>query len=141
MSEQNKAVVRRLVEEHWNKKNAALVSELFTSNVSLQTPDGVLTGLDGASTLLKVYETAFPDFRLTIEKLIGDGDEIVWHWTFTGTHTGALGNIPATGRRVSPQTGIAIFRITSGKVSQGLLVWDKFALLQQLGVVGETAAT
>ena len=34
MSEQNKAVVRRIIDEHWNNKNAAIVSELFASNVS-----------------------------------------------------------------------------------------------------------
>lgn len=64
MSEQNKAVVRRIFEDHWNKKNAALVGELFAPTVSLHTPDGVLTGLEGASLLLQTYQTAFPDFHL-----------------------------------------------------------------------------
>ncbi len=75
MSEQNKTVVRRIIEEHWNNKNAELVSELFASNVSLDTPDGVLTGLEGASSLLQAYATAFPDFRLTIDDLFADGNK------------------------------------------------------------------
>jgi hypothetical protein len=42
MSEQNKAVVRRLMEDHWNAKNRALVSELFAPTVTIHTPDGKL---------------------------------------------------------------------------------------------------
>ena len=72
MSEQNKTVVRRIIEEHWNNKNAAIVSELFASNVSLDTPDGVLTGLEGAGSLLQAYETAFPDFHNTTDDLFAD---------------------------------------------------------------------
>jgi steroid delta-isomerase-like uncharacterized protein len=135
MSDPNKAVVRRIVEEHWNNKNAALVSELFASNVSLETPDGVLSGIEGASRLLQAYTTAFPDFRLIIEDLLADGDRVVLRWTFTGTHRGPLADIAASGRQVSVPRGIAIFRIAAGKVDQAFLAWDKYALLQQIGVL------
>jgi len=135
MSEENKAVVRRIVDEHWNKKNAALVNELFAPNVSLHTPDGVLTGLEGASSLLRAYATAFPDFRLIVDNLLADGNQVVLQWTFTGTHRGPLADIPATGKQVSVPRGIAIFRIEGGKMTQGQFAWDKYALLQQLGVL------
>jgi predicted ester cyclase len=141
MSEQNKSVVRRIVEEHWNKKNPGLVNELFTSNVSLETPDGVLTGLQGASDLLHAYGTAFPDFRLIIDDLLADGDRVVLRWTFTGTQSGPLGDIAASGRQVKVPRGIAIFRIAGGKVDQGYFAWDKYALLQQLGVLPTAAAS
>jgi hypothetical protein len=35
MSEQNKATVRRIVEDHWNKKNPALIGELFAMDCVL----------------------------------------------------------------------------------------------------------
>jgi steroid delta-isomerase-like uncharacterized protein len=135
MSEQNKAVVRRIVEEHWNKKNAALVSQLFAPNVSLETPDGVLTGLEGASFLLQAYATAFPDFQLITDDLLADGNQVVLRWTFIGTHRGQLADLGATGRQVRVPRGIAIFRIDEGKVAQGHFAWDKYALLQQLGAL------
>ena len=65
MSEQNKAVVRRMIDDHWNNRNADLVTELFTSDVSMHTPDGVLTGHEGAAALLDAYTAAFPDFHNT----------------------------------------------------------------------------
>ena len=135
MSEQNKTVVRRIVEEHWNKKNPALVSELFAPNVSLHTPDGKLSGLEGASFLLQAYATAFPDFQCIIDDLLADGNQVVLQWTFTGTQRGPLAEIPASGRHVTVQRGIAIFRLDAGRVIEGQMAWDKYALLQQLGVL------
>ena len=61
MSEQNKAVVRRLIEDHWNVKNQALVGDLFAPTTSIHTPDGVFAGLKGTSSLLQAYATGFPD--------------------------------------------------------------------------------
>jgi len=101
MSEQNKAVVRRLIEDHWNAKNRALVSELFAPMVTIHTPDGVLKGLDGASMLLQAYVTAFPDFRPVIDDLVADADKVAFRWTFNGSHRGPLANIPASGKQVS----------------------------------------
>ncbi len=135
MSEQNKAVVRRIIEEHWNNKNAALVSDVFASNVSLDTPDGVLTGLEGASSLLQAYATAFPDFHNATDDLFADGDQVVLRWTFTGTNSGPFADIDATGKQVRVPRCIGIFRLDGGKVNQGHLAWDKYALLQQLGVI------
>ena len=135
MSEANKAAVRRLIEDHWNGKSAAHVSELFTPACTLHTPDGVLTGLEGAAFLLHAYATAFPDFQMTIDDILADGDQVVVRWTFTGTHHGPLAHIPPTGKRFNVSGGIGIFRLTGGKVDEGYFAWNKFELLQQLGVL------
>jgi steroid delta-isomerase-like uncharacterized protein len=141
MSEQNKAVVRRLIEDHWNGRNAALVADVYSPDVSLETPDGVLNGFEGASLLLQVYSTAFPDFKLAIDDLVAEGDEVVVRWTFTGTHQGPLADIPATGKRVSVGNCIGICRVADGKITEGHFAWDKYALLQQLGVLPVSVST
>jgi steroid delta-isomerase-like uncharacterized protein len=135
MSEQNKAVVRRLIEDHWNGKNGALARELFAPTVSLHTPDGVLTGVEEASFLLQAYATAFPDFRLAIDDVVAEGDEVVVRWTFTGTHRGPFADVPASGKQVSVPNAIGIFRLVADKVGEGHFAWNKYALLQQLGVL------
>jgi predicted ester cyclase len=86
MSEQNKDVVRRVIEDHWNGRQEALVGELFDASVSHHTPDGGLSGLEGAAYLLQAYTTAFPDFHLAVHELISERDKIVARYTFTGTH-------------------------------------------------------
>ncbi len=140
MSEQNKGLVRRVIEDHYNAKNAALVSELFAPTLRLQTPDGLISGLAGASGLLQAYATAFPDFHLTIDDLLAEGDKVVLRYTFTGTHRGPLGDTPATGKHVNLPNAIGIYRLTGGKVSEGHLAWDKYALLEQIGVLAPSSS-
>ena len=132
MSEQGKAVVRRLFEDHWNAKDEALVSDVFASAVSLNTPDGVYSGIKGALALLQSYATPFPDFHLAIDDLLAEGDKVTIRWTFTGTHSGPL----TVGKRVKVPNCIAIYRVTDGKISEGTMAWNKYELLRQLGVVG-----
>ena len=141
MSEQNKDAVRRLIEDHWNGKNAAHVAELFTDDATLHTPDGVLKGLQGAAVLLHAYATAFPDFHMTIHDMIAEGDQVAVRWTLAGTHRGPLLNIPATGRQFNVPNGIGIFRLNGGKVAEGYFAWNKFELLQQLGVIPAAPAS
>lgn len=139
MSERNKSVVRRIVEDHWNKKNPPLVAEVFDPKTVLHTPDGVLQGHDGALQLLAAYTVAFPDFRLAIDDLLVDGENVTLRWTFTGTHQGTLGAIQASGKSVSVP-GIAIFQIADGKAREVRMVWDKYALMQQIGALASRAA-
>ena len=140
MSEQNKAVVRRLFEDHYNGRNEGLVGELFAPTVSLQTPDGVLSGLEGARSLLQAYATAFPDFQVTIEDLVAEGDRAVVRWSFAGTNLGPLAGMPATGKRVSVPNGIAIYRLAEGTIHEGHMTWDKYELLAQLGVLSSSTS-
>jgi len=138
MSEQNKSVVRRLIEDHWNKKNPALISEIFDPGVTVYTPDGTLKGHDGAKQLLTAYATAFPDFRLEIDDLLSDADKVTVRWTFKGAQNGPLAGIGATEKTVSVQ-GIGIFQIAGGKAKELRLLWDKYALMQQIGALATQA--
>ena len=132
MSEQNKAAVRRIVEDHWNKKNASIASELFGANCLIHTPDGELRGVEGATQLLGAYGTAFPDFHITVEDNIAEGEQVALRYTFSGTHKGQLGPTAASGKRVAT-SGITIFRFAGGKVAEARFEWDRVSLRQQIG--------
>jgi predicted ester cyclase len=139
MSEQNKAVVRRIVEDHWNKKNPALASELFVAAASIHTPDGTFNGVEGAKQLLAAYATAFPDFHNKIDDLFSEGDKVTLRWTFTGTHKGLLAGIAATGKKVNVGGNIGIFQIANGKAGEVRMAWDKYELMQQIGALANQA--
>ena len=72
---------------------------------------------------------------MTIDDLIAEGDKVAVRWTFEGTHRGPLAGIAATGNRVNVANGVAIYRIVGGKIAEGNFAWDKFELMQQLGVL------
>jgi steroid delta-isomerase-like uncharacterized protein len=140
MSEQNKAIVRRLFEEVWNKGNLSVADELFTPNYDHHdpsTPD-VGRGPESEKKRATLYRTAFPDLRLTIEDIIAEGDAVMARWSCRGTHKGDLSGIAATGRQFSI-SGVTVARLANGKMAEGYVNWDALGLMQQLGVVPETA--
>ncbi|MGH9659625.1 MAG: ester cyclase, partial [Bryobacteraceae bacterium] len=104
----------------------------YAANVTANTADGVLQGLDGIRTLYNTYTTAFPDCRITVSNIIAEGDRVAAPYTFAGTQRGELNGIPASGRQVTIQ-GIVTARIAQGKIVEEQVVWDTLSLVQQLG--------
>ena len=77
---------------------------------------------------------AFPDFSITANAVIVEGDMAVKRWTVRGTHKAEYMGIPATGKEIVV-TGNNIFRIANGKVVECWAESDTLGLLQQLGVI------
>jgi steroid delta-isomerase-like uncharacterized protein len=140
MSESNKAVVRRLCEEVWNKGNLQVADELFGPNSAHHdpsTPD-VGRGPVGENKSATLYRNAFHDFRMTVEELFAEGDSVTARWSCRGTHKGEFNGIAPTGKQIAI-TGISIARFAGGKIAEGWVNWDALGLMQQLGVVAESA--
>jgi steroid delta-isomerase-like uncharacterized protein len=142
MSEQNKAALRRLFEEFWNKGNLSVADEVLAPNYSHHdpaTPD-FGKGPESEKKRAHLYRTAFPDCRITVEDLIAEGDTVMARWTCRGTHKGELRGIAPTGKQINI-SGISIGRFDGGKVVEGWVNWDALGLMQQLGAVPETGKT
>jgi steroid delta-isomerase-like uncharacterized protein len=140
MSEPNKAIVRRLFEELWNKGNLSLADELFSPNYAHydpSTPD-VGRGPESEKKRATLYRTAFPDLRLTIEDIIAEGETVMARWSCRGTHKGDLSGIAPTGKQFTI-SGVTIARLVNGKLVEGWVNWDALGIMQQLGVVPELA--
>lgn len=135
-TEQNKALVRQLVEEGINQGNIRLVDELLAPDFieHEELPPGIPPGREAPKVLFTMLRSAFPDFKATIEHLIAEGDTIVLHMTWTGTQQGEFMGIPPTGKSISISV-IDIIRIVEGQGAEHWGVMDSMAMMQQLGVV------
>lgn len=142
MSEHNKAIVRRLVEELWNKSNLSVADELFAPNYEHHDASTLDFGRGPESEKKRatLYRTAFPDIRLTIEDIIAEGETVMTRWSCRGTHKGDLSGIAPTGKQITI-SGVTIARLANGKMAEGWVNWDALGLMQQLGVVPELAKT
>jgi len=142
MSEHNKAIVRRLVEELWNKGNLSVADELFAPNYEHHDASTLDFGRGPESEKKRatLYRTAFPDVRLTIEDIIAEGEIVMTRWSCRGTHKGDLSGIAPTGKQINI-SGVTIDRVANGKLAEGWVNWDALGLMQQLGVVPELAKT
>jgi predicted ester cyclase len=140
MSENNKNVVRRLVEEVWNKGNLNVADELFTPNYEhhdTATPD-LGRGAQGEKKRATLYRSAFPDFRLSIDELLAEGETVVARCNCRGTHKGELNGIAPTGKSINI-SGISLVRFSGGKMAEGWINWDALGMMRQLGVAPELA--
>lgn len=136
MSEENKAVARRVVEEAFARGKLDVLDEIVDPGYVGHDPASPeeIRGPEGVKQLIQGYRSAFPDLEIRIEDQVAEGDRVASRWSARGTHQGELFGIPATGKE-SRVSGITIDRIQNGKIVESHDNWDTFGLMQQLGVV------
>ncbi len=135
-TEQNKALVRRLIEEGFNKGNERAIDELVAPNFVTREESVRQVGLEGFKEMVATFRTAFPDARMAIGDVIAEGDKVITWAYFTGTHRGPLEGIPPTGKTVKVKD-VDFFRIENGKVVESSTTFDRLGMLKQLGVISE----
>lgn len=135
MSEENKALSRRVIEECFNKGNLALADELCAPDyVDHDAPPGFSPGVEGFKQQVAMYRAAFPDVQITVEDQVAEGDKVVTRWTGRGTHKGELMGIAPTNKEVTV-TGMSINRIVEGRIVEHWENFDQMGMMLQLGVV------
>ena len=124
----------RIWVEGLNRGDASAADEAFRPDcvVHITGVAEPLRGVDQWKAFIGGFLRAFPDFHLTIEHQVVQGDLVAFHWHATGTHTGPLGPAPATGKRVAVD-GVILDRVVGGKVQERWEQFDQSLMLQQLG--------
>ena len=114
-------------------------AELLTDDAVFEAPGGMRG--EGKAACLEFYGgwlDAFPDARVDVSDLHVVGDVAVEAGMFSGTHEGVLhgpaGSLPPTGRPVRVDY-VQVLRFRDGKHASFRLMYDRLALLEQLGMV------
>jgi steroid delta-isomerase-like uncharacterized protein len=144
-AEESKAVVRRYIEAAMTAGDldaavAAYAPDVVFHNPVLDEMPTLPRGPEGVRLLLAATRAAFPDLRYDIEALIGEGDTVAVLYSWTGTHTGALSGIPATGRQVTA-LGAIVCRVAGGRIVEEWDVDDRLGVMQQLGLLPTSGST
>lgn len=118
----NKEVVRRTFEEAFNQEQIELLDELIAADVVNLDPLSYETltpeearGFEGFKRHVAIAHEAFPDAKVTIDDMIGEGDVVAARLTFEGTHQGRFGGIEPTGKTVSG-INVVFYRLQDGKI-------------------------
>jgi predicted ester cyclase len=76
----------------WCSQNAASVASFFAEQGSLKINDGApAIGRAAIVSAAQGFMTAFPDLVVKMDNLTVKGTQVTYHWTLTGTNTGAGG--------------------------------------------------
>jgi steroid delta-isomerase-like uncharacterized protein len=129
----NKAVIRRHVEEVFNKGKLAVADEIISPDYVYHGPVGEFKGPEGFKQMVAGGLKAFPDLHYTIDDMVAEGDTVAVRYTMTGTFKGELMGIPPTGKRVN-MTEAFFYRFKNGKEVEALPFSDMITFYRQLGI-------
>jgi predicted ester cyclase len=142
--EENKALVRRLINEWWNTNtpDPAVADELFAPDFIDHGMPGQAPGPEGVRQGHAKNEAeaagVWADLSYTLDELIAEGDKLVAIGSFSGTHQGDLktpfGIRPGTGKQVTVKT-VTVFRIADGKLAEQWGMFDEMGFFQQVGAI------
>jgi predicted ester cyclase len=122
-TEENKRLVRRLVQEAVGRRNLDVLDEVAAGEFA-----------QAAKRWVEPFQSAFPDFEMEIVDLIAEGDKVVAHFRCSGTHRGEWLGLAATGRRFERVDEIYIFEVRDDKLVSAVGVEDNLARMRQLGI-------
>ena len=134
MSEANKQIVRRFMEEVWNQARLDVADELV--HPLYENNEG--TGPEAVKRNVRAFKTAFPDLHDTIEQLIAEGDFVAARITRSGTHLGTFRDVYEPSGRTMSISELCMWRIEDGKLREGWFAAHEISLRKQLGVIPES---
>ncbi len=136
--QESKHVVEARVESA-NARDMDRFLQLHSESVAIRIPGRAkpIIGRDALSKTFNMFLTAFPDFKVSEDRIFGEGECVCLEFVFTGTHKGAYPSpfgrsIPPTGRPLR-SSECAVFRVKGGKIVEIHGYWDELGYLQQLG--------
>ena len=132
-TEENKAFVRR-VYDAINAKDPDALDELFAADVSSnhRFPHGE-SGLEGFKESFRAALSSFPDYNITIDDQIAEGDKVVTRYTARGTQEGDFMGVAPTGKAIE-LIGIDIDRLEDDKIVEHWSEANMDDLMVKLGV-------
>ena len=135
MSEENKAMVRRLYSELSGQQGQSVADELVAEDFVDHNPPGpdIAPGREGFKQVFAGFQSAFPDMSIMVEDQVAEGDKVVSRATASGTLLGDYMGMPATGKSFSIEV-VDIFRFEDGQIAERWGQADTTGMLQQLGL-------
>jgi steroid delta-isomerase-like uncharacterized protein len=103
------------------------------------------TSKEGARQFFDMWNTAFPDFKLTLQKTIVSQDCIAVECEFSGTNSGPMKmgdapEMPATNKKVTGNKGSFFAWFKNGKLAEVHSYPDQAGMMMQLGLMHEAHA-
>ena len=123
-TEQNKAVVRRYLEEIINRGKFEVADEIFARDyVNHSAGVGFGQTLNEFLPGIVNMKAAFPDWHVTIEEMVAEGNLVADRVRISATHSESVNGIAASGRRIDT-LAMHMWRVVDGKLTEGWYATD-----------------
>jgi predicted SnoaL-like aldol condensation-catalyzing enzyme len=85
-AEENKAAMRRIMDDVINAKNLEAADELYSDDHELHPEvPGIGRGSEGMKQAFAGLHEQFPDVRVTVESMVAEADMVAVRLTYSGT--------------------------------------------------------
>lgn len=122
---ENAAIARRYFEEILNKGSAPAIDAIIASDIVFRNPPAVIKGIAEYRRVITQLRGAIPDLHFTLEDTIVEGNKVATRWVMRGSQ----------GTRKLDVSGMDIFLIENGKITQVWVNMDSLAQARQMGAV------
>ena len=143
IEQQNMAIIRKAhadLQRGDIESFKALISPNYVRHCQAMPHDlQEIHGTDEFFRFIEEFLVAVPSYQDSLSNMIADGDKVAYISTMTGTQTGPMGDLPASGKSFT-LVNIIIQRLENGKVAETWISWDNVAFLSQLGLMPEPPA-
>lgn len=125
----------------WSRHDLSGLDSLFAPDARYRD---MAVGFDGrgVDSIRRFFEStlaAVPDFRVEVSRMLVEGEWVATEWTMSGTQTGVLGDLPASGNSFSVP-GLSITLVRHGRIVAHRDYYDEQELLGQLAGEGTTGS-
>jgi steroid delta-isomerase-like uncharacterized protein len=136
MSEADNKTVYLRFAQAVNQRNLDALDPLVASNwINHGADPNEPPGAERFKRIFAELIAACPDFQITVEDQLAEGDKVMIRWRDTGTHTAVpLLGVPPSGKAIV-LTGIDVLRIKNGQIIERWSESDRLYLLQTLGII------
>src|SRR5262245_28220315 len=118
-----------------SRRDAAGLAATYSEDCSVSSPIfGELKGRAAVEDSNRKLYNVFPDWDLTMQELIIDGERVVQIFNVAATHVGEFMGLPGTGRKAKFQ-GVRIIGLENGLIKSEKRLYDFTSLLMQVGVL------
>lgn len=126
-------LIERFYEDLWNRWDDGAVDDVLAEDFTFRGSLGLETnGRTGWREYRDLIRAGSADFHNEVQSLVIDGEQAAARLLYTGTHTGSLAGLPASGRRFS-YAGAAFFGSRDGRLASAWVLGDLAGLRSQLG--------
>lgn len=91
-------------------------------------------GPEGVMKLHDALMPAFPDMQLPLLDFVAEDEKVLVRLKVQATHTGAFGDLAATGKRVDIDV-MDLFQIRDGVLIEHWALLDNLSMMRQLGAL------
>jgi steroid delta-isomerase-like uncharacterized protein len=139
-----KQLINRFVEQLWNERRLDVADSIFatdcvTHQLRSDAPaDAVPRGPQAIKEHVTSWVTSFPDLHFSVEQMLSEGDRVAMQVLMEGTHQGTWLGIPPSGKKIQIRM-FTVHRVVQGKIVEDWVLVESLGVLQQLGVVPNTA--